>query len=370
MLNTGKTRHTSGPIPTNPAYFRFYDTAELKTGRPEPDPVHVVDEQIRNPEFLDFNSDGSQLTTSHHDGSVRLWYVNTSDHITLGSEGFNEPTSTHSRWTLSGQTIGTASPGFGTVGDVTNFTRVFNGKRGSRFIAMGKLDNDTAKPSEHSLTLNQSWATVGYRKLQVQFAIAAEVGQFDAQDYLIVEADTTADGNFDTQLATFTADSSVNQDLRHVGSGTALNLQFRDFLVDLPPGITQPVRFRMRARTDSGNEAIAFDSLRLLGEPIPPQLDSDADGTSDLHESIAGTDPMAASSRIEFSSDLTLEGHFRATLAGVRNRSYTLQRSIELINDWIDIAAAPTLSSHQSVELLDPDPPADRAFYRFTIRSH
>ncbi len=365
MLNTGKSRYSgSGPLPTNPAYFRFYETAELRPGRPEPDPVHVIEDQIRNPEFLDFNANGSQLTTSHHDGSVRLWNVVTSNHATIASEGFNESTSTHSRWTLSGQTIGTARPGLGTVGDVPSGR--FDGKRGSRYIISRKLDPNTSLPAEHSLTHNDSWNPVGFRKLQVQFAVAAAIGEFEDNDALIIEADTTADGIFETELAKFTADLNT-KNLQHVASGAALNRQFRDFLVDLPDGVSQPIRFRIRVNTTSANEEIAFDSLRLLGEPIPPDLDSGADSTSDLDESIARTELTISSSRIGVFSDPTLEGQSPAILQSVKGRNYTLQRSINFTNDWTDITTSPTLPSLQSVNLLNPDPDSSSTGRSFTV---
>lgn len=266
LLTPGKTRDA-----VMPAFLRIYESAEVVEGAPEPDPVFVQTDNVRNPEYFDFNSDSTRLTSSHHDGSVRLWDVTISGSETIASEAFNETTSAAARWTLSGASLS----GFGSIGDVVH-AKPFRGHRGSRYIAIDQLNS-----TMHKLTLNGTWNVGGHTNRQVQFAAAAATGEFESDDFLRLYADTNGDGTFETLIAEFLADA--NKNLKRTGTTQTLNLTFSDVFIDLEPLLpansNQSVRFQLQSSTSSTNEEIAFDSLRVTGEP------STAEGAFDGFES-------------------------------------------------------------------------------------
>ena len=353
-----------------PAFLRFYETAEIADQAPEPDPVLVRTEQVRNPEYFDFNQDSSLLTSSHHDGSVRLWSVTRGGTQTIYSEAFNESTAVAGRWTLEG-TEATSNGGddFGTS-DAVAQNKAFRGHRGSGYIAADHLGN-----SDHALTLNETWNLAGFRNLQVQFAAAAATGEFDGNDYLRLKADTNGDGTFDTLVAEFLPDGDKN--LVMSGTGRTLDLTFDDFHIDLdpllPPDHNQTIRFRLELWNSSTHEEIGFDSLRVTGEPIPAQAHSDQDGFSDLLESIAGTNPFDGNDRpgaSVFEVGAPGEGlEFGYSISGRKGRLYQLERSIDMASaeDWQIIGEIGPLTASQDLMLSDPAPPEDRAFYRLRI---
>lgn len=280
LLVPGKTRDA-----VMPALLRLYETGEIRKNAPEPDPVFVQHDQVRNPEYFDFSPDGTKLTTSHHDGSVRLWNVHVSGSVTIASEAFNEFTAAANRWTLSGPAATTSGGnGFGSVGQVASFTSPIRGHRGSRFIAIDQLNS-----IPHTLTLNQAWNFAGYRNPQIQFAAAAAPGVWSNDDFLKLEADTNGDGTFDTLIAEFRSDNPTHPDLALVGASPPrrLNLTFADFFINLDPlipsGASQSLRLRLSASTSSTAREIAFDSLRLTGEPVvgtPPAAPSGLNATA------------------------------------------------------------------------------------------
>ncbi len=269
LLVPGKTRDA-----VLPAFLRLYETAEIRKDAPEPDPVFVQHDQVRNPEYFDFSPDGARLTSSHHDGSVRLWNVAVGGSVTIASEGFNETTTAAGRWTLEGPASTTSGGNrFGSVGQVGNFTGNFRGHRGGRFVAIDGLGGIS-----HTLSLNRTWSRAGYRDVQIHFAAAAATGVWENDDFLRLEADTDGDGVFEVLIAEFRSDNPAHKDLALVGGSPArrLDLTFADFVFDLapllPPGAGTSLRLRLSASTGGTDEEIAFDSLRLTGVPLPPAL--------------------------------------------------------------------------------------------------
>lgn len=366
LLTPGKTRGS-----VLPAFLRFYEVAEIAPGLPEPDPVYVRTNRVRNPEYFDFNFDGSLLTTSHHDGSVRLWNVLVGGSETIHSEAFNEPTSSAGRWVLEGsQATTSGGNGFGSIDQVSQSTP-FRGHRGSGYIAARHLQN-----SDHALTLNDTWNLAGFRNLQVQFAAAAATGEFDGEDHLRLKADTTGDGVFETLVAEFLPDN--DGDLAWTlpaGSGRKLGHTFEDFHVDLDPLLTsaynQSIRFRLELWNSSRREEIAFDSLRITGEPIPMDLDSDGDSYTDFEESIANTSPddpnASPGANRSFTYTPGLGADFTYTMEGTIGRIYELRRSLDLVSGWETVDSSGPLTSHQNLTLQDPSPPSDKAFYSIRI---
>lgn len=276
LIVTGKTRaDAGGPGSIQPAFIKIYETAEIRAGAPEPDPVYVRREAVFNTEYLDVSPGNDMLASSHHDGSVRVWSKSISGSETIRSEAFNEPTNVAQRWTLAGPRAtadGTTSPSgtrsFGTSDHVSP-SSAFVGHRGSQYISIRHLGEAT-----HSLTLNDTWDLRGYRSHQVQFAAAAATGQFEGNDLLRLRADLNGDGVFETIIAEFVPASNGNMVL--AGTDIALSPSFSDFYVDLEPllphDFNHTVCFQIEAWNSSVNEPMGFDSLRVTGvipEPAP-----------------------------------------------------------------------------------------------------
>jgi WD40 repeat protein len=178
-----------------PAFLRVYETAQIEPGAPEPDPIYVRAENVFSTEYLDFNGDDSKLISARDDGTVKLWNVSISGARTLGAEAFNELTSDHDRWSLSGSVAttngdndwGVTADGEGTVqqNDVD-----FLGHRGQRFLAADNLQGEI-----HTLALNEAFDLSGEfdAQRQIQSAAAAEEGAYESDDFLRLLADVDGD---------------------------------------------------------------------------------------------------------------------------------------------------------------------------------
>ena len=273
LVNGGGPEHN---FPSNAAgyrssFFRVFETAEIQEGAPEPDPVHV--QPAFHTEHFHFRAGDDRLATAHEDGTVRLWAVSAGDAVTVASEGFNERSETHGRWTLSGPlstaagdnewgvTAEPATPQIGEPSVVTQDNR-WVGHRGSRYLGADNLGGQL-----HGLTLSAAWDASGFSDLQVQFAVAAARGAFEADDLLRLVADFDGDGAFEITVAQFTPDGAGDL----ASGGRKATPIFEDYFVELgpllPAGWDGRVRFRVEARTDSGAEELAFDGLRLIGTP-------------------------------------------------------------------------------------------------------
>ena len=274
LVNGGGPEHNfpGNSADYNSSFFRIFETAEIQEGAPEPDPIFI--QPVFHTEHFDFSPGDSLLTTSHDDGTVRLWAVTTGEARTVASEAFNEPTDTHSRWTLGGPfatpegdewgiTAEPPEPEIGEKSIVPQEAR-WVGHRGTRYLGADDLGGET-----HTLTLSEPWNLSGFTSLQVQFAAAALESVFEAGDTLRLVADTDGDDVFETTIAAFEADADGNLALD--GSGETLGPMFTDVYVDLAPLLPEDfggeIRFRIEARTDGDDEELAFDSLRLTGTP-------------------------------------------------------------------------------------------------------
>jgi len=269
------------------SFFRIFEVREIQGNAAspdatEPDPIWV--QPAFHTEFFFFHSDDTLLATSHDDGTARLWDVAISDTYTIASESFNEPTDAHNRWTLFGLLAEPNDNEWGvtydrpanltrwedppgefmtpSVGQDTNWV----GHRGARYLGADNLQGET-----HALELTAAWDIAGYEDLLLNFAAAAERGNFESGDFLRLLADTNGDGTFETKLAEFLP--NADGDLALDGDGTALGYMFQDFRFALAPFLPEDfdgsIRFRIEANTDSSDEELCFDTLRITGQPQP-----------------------------------------------------------------------------------------------------
>jgi alpha-L-rhamnosidase len=98
--------------------------------------------------------------------------------------------------------------------------------------------------------------------------------------------------------------------------------------------------------------------------------DPDGDGVNNFNEFIAGTDPTDAQSYFKINQIVYTNSPSAAAFifSGMAGRTYELQRTITLAPPgWVDVAGSGILFSNQSVNLSDPQPPANSAFYRLTV---
>lgn len=274
LVNGGGPEHNFPPNNADyeSSFFRVYETAEIQPGAPEPDPIFV--QPAFHTEYFHFRDDDALLATVHEDGTLRLWEVTTGAARTIASEAFNELTGTHDRWTLSGSLATpadnewgvTAEPAEPEIGEPSVVTQdvAWVGHRGARYLGADNLRGET-----HALTLTEAWDVSGFTGVEVQFAAAAAEGVFESGDVLRLLADTDGDDTFETVVAAFEPDADGNLALD--GGDAVLGYMFTDVYVDLAPLLPEnfggTIRFRIEASTDSGDEELAFDSLRLTGTP-------------------------------------------------------------------------------------------------------
>jgi hypothetical protein len=104
---------------------------------------------------------------------------------------------------------------------------------------------------------------------------------------------------------------------------------------------------------------------------VLPTADPDGDGSNNLAESIAGTDPL---NRADF---LRLENHqivenegsrsFSVTIAGRAGRTYTLVQSDTMQAPWTTVQSVGPLTTNQQVTLTQFDLSSGRAFFRVAV---
>ncbi|MEM8864621.1 MAG: WD40 repeat domain-containing protein, partial [Planctomycetota bacterium] len=270
LVHDGDTRVKGDTEGIFPGYLRFVETSEIRPGGPMPDPVYV--QRALATEYLDFSPGDSLLASGHGDGTVRVWNVLISGAETIASEAFNERDA--ERWTLAGATLPAA--GQWGLSATTPHDTPFRGHRGRYYLAANNLGGQT-----YRLDLNRAWSIHGYADRGLQFAAAAAPGVFEEGDFLRLIADLDGDDQFETLLAEFLPDSDGDLALGGQG-GRKLNsvfldddgrtpfYSFEDYFFDLekrlPADFGGTIRFRIEASTDSGDEEIGFDSLRITGK--------------------------------------------------------------------------------------------------------
>ncbi|MES2597545.1 MAG: thrombospondin type 3 repeat-containing protein [Verrucomicrobiota bacterium] len=162
----------------------------------------------------------------------------------------------------------------------------------------------------------------------------------------------------------FATAAAVYQTERGVLSGATWN----GFTATLQPSLTilntDPDNFAPYA-LDSVDDAwqVQFFGLNnvLNGRG---DFDADGDGTSNLLEWSAGTDPLDAGSRLAVTTSTAQpDGSFVLTFSSIVGRSYLIERSTTLSSgSWIVIATVQATSD--TTLFTDASPPSGAAFYR------
>ncbi len=91
--------------------------------------------------------------------------------------------------------------------------------------------------------------------------------------------------------------------------------------------------------------------------------DADGDGTNDLYEMLAGTNPDQASDR----PFVTFAAGPLIAINGRAGRTYQLQRSSASLGQWTNVGTPVSMATNGVVSKSDPSPPAQKGFYRFAI---
>jgi hypothetical protein len=93
--------------------------------------------------------------------------------------------------------------------------------------------------------------------------------------------------------------------------------------------------------------------------------DSDHNGSSNLEEYIAGTNPLDASDRFRMTMAADESGMLRLETAGKTGRRYKLQRSTDL-SSWTDVSETAPLAEDRKVDFLEAWK-AGPSFYRIGV---
>jgi hypothetical protein len=129
------------------------------------------------------------------------------------------------------------------------------------------------------------------------------------------------------------------------------------FTLTYQPQLSELATWRGENFGTTSNEGTASDSE-----------DADDDGSLNIDEFIAGTDPKDAKDVFKVTSTQRVSGVFSADVQGKAGRIYTLQRSLTLgQDDWVNVTSAGPLVADGPVNLSDPEPPAGKAFYRIAV---
>jgi hypothetical protein len=95
-----------------------------------------------------------------------------------------------------------------------------------------------------------------------------------------------------------------------------------------------------------------------------PTANLNTDGFDNYDDFVTGLDPTDPNARFTLTDSPALV----MTVAGLTGRSYILQRTLSLSPAvWNGIATNSTLTSNQTLQFQDPQPPSTSAFYRVLV---
>lgn len=143
-----------------------------------------------------------------------------------------------------------------------------------------------------------------------------------------------------------------------------------------PPSLSNPTlgRSRLGGRGFAG----LIDDVRLFTGVLTPEEieairipagDSDGDGFSNSQEADAGTNWGDASDFPRVTGITKTQNGVQVEIEGRRSRQYHLERRLDLVSadpESVPDAVAP-LEADTALELVDPSPPADKAFYQVGV---
>ena len=122
-------------------------------------------------------------------------------------------------------------------------------------------------------------------------------------------------------------------------------------------------------RDEYGN--YGFNFVTLCGRRIGlPEVDSDLDGMTDLHEAMAGTDAANANSLLKMESPAAQDGVKGLRFASVAGKQYQLQYRYDLTanNPWLDMAGS-VIATGGVCTVTNLLEDADRVFYRVRLKT-